>query len=155
MQHPFGPFISRDSEILILGSFPSPRSREEGFYYAHPQNRFWPLLADIYGETKPGTIEKKKAFLSRHHLALYDALEACDPRTSGDETLQKPVPADIAALIKGTKVRIIITNGALSAKVIKAHPVDGVAFLALPSTSPRNASFSYEKLLELWSKALK
>jgi TDG/mug DNA glycosylase family protein len=155
MQHPFGPFINHASEILILGSFPSPRSRGEGFYYAHPQNRFWPLLADIFGEAKPTTIEEKKDFLRRHHLALYDALEACDPLTSGDETLQKPVPADIPSLIKGTKVRLIITNGALSAKVLKAHPVDGVAFLALPSTSPRNASFSYGKLRELWSKALK
>lgn len=155
MDHPFGPLISQNSEILILGSFPSPVSRQEGFYYGHPHNRFWPLLAAVYNVPTPITIDEKRNLILEHRLALYDAIASCLPLSASDAELRKAVPADIAALIRGTKIRLVLCNGAKAYAVYGRSPVSGIPFSRLPSTSPANAAVSFQELVNAWGKALK
>ena len=150
--HNIPPVYDEDSTILILGSFPSVRSRETGFFYGHPQNRFWRLLADIYEEDEPQTIEEKKALLKAHKIALWDVAAACEIEGSSDLSMRDVIPNDIEKILKKTKVRRIFVNGKTAEKYYIRYIEEktGMKAVCLPSTSPANAAWTYEKLLRVW-----
>lgn len=154
--HPFDPVYDADSRLLILGSFPSVRSREEGFYYGHPRNRFWPMLAAIFNEDTPADIAARKALVLRHHLALWDVITSCDITGSSDASVRNAVPADVRRIIEAAPIRAVIANGALAGKLYARYlqPVTGIEALVLPSTSPANAAWSLPRLAEVWGAAL-
>ena len=104
ISHTFLPVYDENSELLILGSFPSVKSREQGFYYGHPQNRFWKVLAAVYGSEVPGTVEEKKSLLLSRHIAIWDVIDSCDIIGSSDCSIKNVVPADIAGILQKTKI---------------------------------------------------
>ena len=117
--HEFPPEWDAESRILILGSFPSVKSREEQFYYGHPQNRFWKVLAAVYAQEVPNTIEGKKGFLHRNHIALWDVIESCDIIGSADSSIKNAVPADVASLLQKAPISRIFVNGSLAKKTVR------------------------------------
>lgn len=150
--HTFEPVYDERSRILILGSLPSVKSREQGFYYGHPQNRFWKVLAAVLCCQAPGSTEEKKKMLFAHRIALWDVIESCDIIGSSDSSIKNVVPADIGALLKKTQIRGIFANGKKAESLYRKFilPDTGIPITALPSTSPANAAFSPEKLTEIW-----
>ena len=154
----FPPVYGPASRALILGTWPSPKSREMSFYYGHPQNRFWPMLAALTGEPVPvwADIEAKKAIILRHGLAVWDTIGACDIRGASDASIRNVEPNDVAALIRRLGVQAVFCNGAASGRVYAryAQPMTGLAATVLPSTSPANAAWSMEKLRAAWGTAL-
>ena len=148
----FGPVYDADSKILILGSFPSVKSREQSFYYAHPQNRFWPLLARLYGEDVPGDVQSRKLFALKHNIALWDVVEECDIALSSDSTIRNVVPVDIGTILSSCAVRQIYCNGSASYNLFVKYLRDicGRDAVKLPSTSPANAAFSMDALADNW-----
>ncbi len=148
VSHEFGPYINKDSEVLILGSIPSVKSREYGFYYMHPQNRFWNILSDIFGEDFPETILDKKQLLFKHKIALWDVIESCDIKGSSDSSIKNPKINDIKNLIVGTNVKTIFVTGKKSLQLYDRYCLKDVGTKAiyLPSTSGANCRISYEKL---------
>lgn len=152
ISHTFSPVYDRDSEILILGSFPSVKSREQGFYYGHSQNRFWRVIASICNQEVPKTIEEKKALLLANHIAIWDVIDSCDIIGSSDSSIKNVVPADIVGLLAKTKIRRIFANGKTAGKLYEkfSRESTGMEITILPSTSPANAVFSFEKLVECW-----
>ncbi len=150
--HPIPPLYDADSEILILGSFPSIRSREARFFYGHPQNRFWPLLAALFGEEPPSTIEEKKALAHSHHIALWDSIRSCTIVGSSDSSVRDVVPNDLSEILDNSRVERIFCNGTLSHKMYMKYiyPSVGIKAVRLPSTSPANAAFGMERLKEEW-----
>lgn len=156
IKHPFGPVITKKARILILGSVPSLKSVEHGFYYMHPQNRFWKVLGELLGEEMyslpvPARIE----ILNRRGIALYDSVEECDIEGSSDSAISSIVPADIPALMRGTQIRHIFCNGAASYQsAVKYHPELAPITQKLPSTSPANAAYSLQKLCDEWRTIL-
>ncbi|MGN0552509.1 MAG: DNA-deoxyinosine glycosylase [Oscillospiraceae bacterium] len=154
--HTFPPFYSSSSEILILGSFPSVKSREQGFYYGHPQNRFWKMLASVYGEQVPSDVTEKKALLERHGIALYDVIYSCDIIGSSDSSIKNVIPADIESIVQGSRVSKILLNGKTAEKFFRKYQKECFFEMisVLPSTSPANAAFSLEKLVQIWSRFL-
>lgn len=153
LTHPFPPVYDRESRILILGSFPSVKSREEGFYYGNPRNRFWKLLEIIFS-TKLSTIDEKKAFLLSRHIALWDCIASCRIHASSDSSITDAVPNDIASLVKRSMIEKIITNGNKAYEVYMKYiyPVVKTEAVRLPSTSPANAACSLEKLTQAWKE---
>ena len=153
---PFAPVWDNQSQILILGSFPSVKSREQGFYYGHPKNRFWHMLSVILGEDLPCSIEEKKAMLLKRHIALYDVIESCDIIGSSDSSIRNAVPADLTALIEQSEIQMVLANGRLAGKLYRQYHAGNIALPMeeLPSTSPANAAFSLERLVEIWSAAI-
>lgn len=149
---PFAPVYDGDSRILILGSLPSVKSREQGFYYGHARNRFWPMLAAVYRESVPQNIPDKKALLLRHGLAVYDVIESCEIRGSSDSSIRNVKAADIRAIMEAARIEKILVNGRTAAKYFKAYQPAAYQRLVteLPSTSPANAAFSLEKLVRIW-----
>ena len=154
--HPFMPVCNEHSRILILGSFPSVKSREQSFYYGHPQNRFWKMLAAIYGCDIPQSIEEKKVLLLSHSIALYDVISSCEIVGSSDSSIKNAIPNDIRSLVNGTQIEKIITHGKLAHKLYEKHIASTVALpeICLPSTSPANAAFSLERLISEWRAEL-
>lgn len=154
--HPFDPVVSPESRVLILGSFPSVKSREQGFYYGHPQNRFWRVLAEIYHEPLPLTIEAKRALVLRHGLALWDVIASCDITGSSDASVKNAVPVDIARVMQIADICTVICNGVLSGKLYARYlqPTTGIEALVLPSTSPANAAWTLPRLAAAWGAAL-
>lgn len=154
--HTFGPLYNKDSRILILGSIPSPASREVGFYYGHPRNRFWMVLAEVYGVPLPETIEEKKALVLSHGLALWDVIEECDIIGASDSSVKNVVPTDIPSILEQTRIERILCNGELSKKIYDQYQRErtGIPAIKMPSTSPANAAWSLEKLIEEWEKQL-
>ncbi|MGN0544322.1 MAG: DNA-deoxyinosine glycosylase [Acutalibacteraceae bacterium] len=150
--HTFDPVYDENSRVLILGSFPSVKSREQGFYYAHAQNRFWRVIADITGEETPQTVEEKKSLLLRRNIALWDVAHCCEVDGSSDSSMRNVRPNDIAALLENTQITRIFANGKTAAKLYEklVAPETGVPITCLPSTSPANAAFSLERLREEW-----
>lgn len=144
-EHTIPPFYNPDSKVLILGSFPSVKSREEGFYYAHPQNRFWKVLASIFNEE----ITDKKAFLKKHQIALFDVCASCEIKGSSDASIKKVIPNDIKKLIKESKIKVILLNGKTATNLFKKMIKDiKTPTISLPSTSPANATYSLDKLIK-------
>jgi len=154
--HEFEPVYDGTSKLLILGSFPSVKSREQGFYYGHPQNRFWRVIATLCGAPVPQTIEEKKTMLLKHHIAVWDVIDSCDIIGSSDSSIRNVVPADIAGLLKKTKIERIFANGKTAGNLYEKYCREqtGMKIAVLPSTSPANAAFSLEKLVECWAKEL-
>ena len=154
--HTFGPLYNEDSRILILGSIPSPASREAGFYYGHPRNRFWQMMADLCGMPLPESVEEKKALVLSRGLALWDVIEECDIIGAADSSVKNAVPTDIPSLLGKTQIQTILCNGALSKKIYDQYqlPRTGIPAQKMPSTSPANAAWSLERLKEEWGKAL-
>lgn len=154
--HTFPPFINKDSEIIILGTMPSVKSREAGFFYMHPQNRFWRLLSDVYGDDFPKSTDEKRAFLKKHQIALYDVLESCDITGSSDSSIKNPIPADIPSIIKNTAVSRIFVTGKTAEKLYKKYLEDktGIKCICLPSPSPANCAVKYEDMLNTYKSRL-
>ena len=154
--HPFPPLYDEQSTTLILGSFPSIKSREAMFFYGHPQNRFWRVLASLFEQNLPMTITEKKEMVLRHHLALWDSIHSCTVTGSSDNSIKDVVPNDISQIIRGSKVNRIFCNGTLSHKMSMKYIFSstGIEAIKLPSTSPANAAYSLEKLLAAWRSIL-
>lgn len=154
--HGFGPVYDEKSRILILGSFPSVKSREEGFFYGHPRNRFWKILAAVCNEPEPVTIEEKKQFLLKNGIALYDVIEECEIVGSSDSSIRNVIPADLNPILEVSQISAVYTNGRLAGKLYRKYqePVTGLPCVELPSSSPANAAFSLEKLTGIWQETL-
>lgn len=150
--HSFEPVYDKNSEILILGTLPSVKSRENNFYYGHKQNRFWKVLATLLKEPVPDTIEEKKAMLLAHRIALWDVIQSCDIKGSSDSSIKNVQPTDIGMILKKTNVTQIYANGNKAGQLYKRYqfPVTGIEATVLPSTSPANAAWSLERLCEAW-----
>ncbi|SCX03574.1 G/U mismatch-specific uracil-DNA glycosylase [Ruminococcaceae bacterium P7] len=150
--HPFPPLFDSESRTLILGSFPSVKSREAMFFYGHPQNRFWRLTALLCHEDTPQTIEEKSSLILRHHLALWDSIQSCTITGSSDSSVRDVVPNDLRVIFDNSKTERVFCNGALSHKMYMKYiyPQTGFAAVKLPSTSPANAAYSLERLAESW-----
>lgn len=150
--HPFPPLYDERSEALILGSFPSVKSRENMFFYGHPQNRFWKLLALLCGEEVPVTIEKKTDLVLSRHLALWDSIRSCTITGSSDSSVRDVVPNDLSVIIDNSRVSRVFCNGALSYNMYMKYsfPATGIRAVKLPSTSPANAAYSLERLAKAW-----
>lgn len=154
--HPFPPLYDANSEILILGSLPSVKSREQMFFYGHPQNRFWKVMSAVLGEALPTTIEQKKQMLLKHRIALWDTIYSCDIIGSSDSSIKNATPTDLGRILKESKVQRIFCNGGTSGRYFQKYQqkVLGMEATVLPSTSPANAAFSVEKLIQIWGEAL-
>ena len=154
--HPFPPFIGESPRMLILGSFPSVRSREAMFYYCHPQNRFWAVLARLFGEELPLTVDEKKALLSRHGIALWDVIASCRIAGSADSSITDVSVNDISPLLDTYGITGVFTNGKKAYSLYNGLilPAVGIEAVCLPSTSPANAAYSLEKLCGEWQKEL-
>lgn len=155
-QHPFPPVADAACTVLILGSFPSVKSREDGFFYGHPQNRFWRVLAAVFGEEVPADVPAKKALLLRHHIALWDVIARCEIVGSSDASVKNAEPVDVGRVTEIAPIRRVICNGALAAKLYRRHllPLTGIEAMTAPSTSPANAAWSLEQLTEAWRAML-
>ena len=151
--HPFPPLYSADSKVLILGSFPSVKSREAMFFYGHPQNRFWKVIAALFCEPVPQTIEEKKRLILSHGLALWDSIASCDIKGSSDASITNAQPTDLAEILDNSRVERIFCNGSRSFEIYNKYqlPRLGIEAVKLPSTSPANAAFSLERLTQEWS----
>lgn len=155
--HPIPPFYDETSQILILGSFPSVKSRESRFFYGHPQNRFWKLMTLLYGEeTVPVTIGEKAALLKRHHIAAWDSIRVCDIQGSSDSSIRNVEPNDFRDILSTAPIRQIYTNGKKSHEIYQKYclPQTGREDICLPSTSPANAAWTLERLAEAWKVIL-
>lgn len=154
--HNIPPVYDKNSKILILGSFPSVKSREAQFFYGHPQNRFWKVLSAVLGCECPVTSEEKKAMLLSHNIAVWDVIGSCEITGSSDASIRAVVPNDIAGLVAKTSITHIFTNGATSSNMYKRYCCNrvGIEAVRLPSTSPANASYSLERLTAEWSGQL-
>ncbi len=152
-EHPFPPFFCTNAEILILGSFPSVASREQGFYYGHPQNRFWRVLAAVYDDRVPISIEEKKKFLQKNKIALWDVIAACTIEGSADSSIRGAEVNDLNVILKNAPIKSIYTNGKTAFRLYERHCsiLHGAAIL-LPSTSPANAQYKVERLVDLWRR---
>ncbi len=156
IRHTFEPVWDERSEILIVGTFPSVKSRENNFYYGHPQNRFWKMLARLYHQELPQTIEEKKALVLSRHLAVWDVISQCDIIGSSDSSIRNVVASDIAGLLAKSRIHTIAANGAKAYDLYKKHQLaqTGLEAVKLPSTSPANAAWPLERLQEAWGRVL-
>lgn len=156
VSHGFGPVYDKKSRVLILGSFPSVKSREENFYYGHAQNRFWPLMTRLLDAPLPQSVEEKRTLLLGHGIALWDVIEECDILGSADSSIKNAVPTDIRRILDAADIQGIFCNGALAHKLYmrELFPVSGIEAVKLPSTSPANAAFSMERLYSQWRQIL-
>lgn len=154
--HEFSALYDKESRVLMLGSIPSPKSREVGFYYGHPQNRFWKVMAEVLGEDVPETIPQKKAMLKKHHVALWDVLESCTIIGASDTSIEDAIPNKISALVKKSKVTRIFCTGATAHKLYQKYCAGevGIDAIKLPSTSPANCAVSLDKLVKAYRAIL-
>ena len=154
--HPFPPLYDKRSKVLILGSLPSVKSREQMFFYGHPQNRFWPMMADLLGEPRPGTVEEKRTMALAHHLAMWDTIYSCDIKGSSDSSIRNVCPTDLRQIIEGSQVKHVFCNGSTSGAYYRKYQENelGIKAVVLPSTSPANAAWSMERLKDEWKVVL-
>ena len=154
IKHPIPPLYDENSEVLILGSFPSVKSREAAFFYGHPQNRFWRVLAALYGEAAPQTIAEKKEMLARRHVALWDVIASCSIVGSSDSSIRDVIANDLRPILRGSRVGRIYVNGGTAARLYHKYiePELGIPAVCLPSTSPANAAWNTEKLTAAWRR---
>lgn len=157
MIHTFEPIYNEESKVLILGTFPSVKSRELGFYYQHPQNRFWKVVSMLVGASIPKTIEAEKSMLLKSHIAIWDVIYSCEINGSSDSSIKNVVPNDILTLLKKTNIETIYANGGKAFELYNryCHKTTSKPIIKLPSTSPANASYSLEKLVECWGKEIR
>ena len=150
--HPFPPFYRADSHILILGSFPSVKSREQLFFYGHPQNRFWRVLAAVFEDETPRSIPEKRAFLERHRIALWDSIGRCTIEGSSDSSIRDVVPNDLSVILSAAPIAAIFCNGKQSFDCYCRYILPSLHREAsvLPSTSPANAAWRFERLVDAW-----
>lgn len=155
-EHEFPAFYRADSEILILGTIPSVKSREAGFYYMHPRNRFWRALSDVFKEEFPKDVEGRKDMLLRHKIALFDVLKSCEIKGSSDASIKKPVPNDIAEIIRQTDIKRVLVTGKTAEKLYKKYCEQSTGIRAeyIPSPSPANCALSYGALVQEYAKRL-
>ena len=153
IDHPFGPLYSGHSRILILGSFPSIKSREQNFFYGHPQNRFWKVIASVCGTSVPTTIDEKKKLILEHDLALWDSIASCEITGSSDASIRNAKANDLSVILDHSKIERIYCNGRKSHELFRKYiePTIQREAVCLPSTSPANAQWSLERLVEAWS----
>lgn len=151
--HPIAPVFDSESKVLILGSFPSVKSREEGFFYGHPQNRFWKVTSNVFGEDIPFSIEEKKSFLIRYHLALWDVIGSCEINGSSDSSIRNVTVNDISVILDEADIKAIYLNGRKAFQLYQKYlyPVTGREGICLPSTSPANAMWRLDDLTKAWS----
>lgn len=156
LEHTFEPIFDENSRVLILGTFPSVKSREQGFYYGHPQNRFWKILAGLLEVPVPETIEEKKSFLLQHKIAIWDVVSSCDIVGSSDSSIKNVVPADLSKVLEKAKIRQIFANGGKAYSLYQkyAFPKTKQEAVKLPSSSPANAGWQMERLLGAWKEIL-
>lgn len=156
IQHSIEPIYNEKSKILILGSFPSVKSREEGFFYGHPRNRFWRVLASIFATDLPVTIEEKKNFLYNNRVAVWDVIGSCDITGSSDSSIRNVVPNDLQQILKQADIQQIYVNGKTAKQLYDKYiyPKIKLEAICLPSTSPANAAWSLERLIGEWGKIL-
>ena len=154
ISHPIPPVFDRRSKILILGSFPSVKSREAQFFYGHPQNRFWKVTSAVFGVTEPHSVEEKKNFLLSHGIAVWDVISSCDITGSSDSSIKNVIPNDFTEILKVADIRTIFVNGKTAEKFYNKYikEVIGREAVCLPSTSPANAAWSLERLVEAWHR---
>lgn len=154
--HPIKPLFDENSEILILGSFPSVKSREEGFFYGHKQNRFWKVMASLCGSDIPTDIDSKTKIILENHFALWDVIHSCEITGSSDSSIKNVVPNDLSVILDNAKIKRIFINGkkaeALYCKFTEEKT--GIKAVVLPSTSPANAMWSLERLTEEWRRLI-
>lgn len=152
LRHPFPAVYATDSRILILGSFPSVKSREQRFFYGHPQNRFWRVLAALLGTDVPQTVEEKRAFLLANHIALWDVIASCNIAGSSDASIRNAVPNDLTPILETASIRQIFTNGGTAHRLYRKYiyPLTGREDTVLSSTSPANAARSLDALINAW-----
>ena len=158
--HTIGNLYNENSRILILGSFPSVKSREQGFFYGHPQNRFWKVLSTVLNQPLPTSIDEKKEFILNNKIALWDVIASCEIKGSSDSSIKNVVPNNINEILNNSKVKTIFTNGKLAYNLYNKYIFEktNIAAISLPSTSPANAAFSLDRLCDEWkiiSKHLK
>ena len=152
MNHPIPPVFDSNSEILILGSFPSVKSRETAFFYGHPQNRFWKVISSVLEEDEPRTVEEKKAFLIMNHIALWDVIGSCDIEGSSDSSIRNVTVNDLDIILGTADIKAVYVNGKAALKYYQRYtlPLTGRTAVCLPSTSPANAAWNTARLIEAW-----
>ena len=153
LTHTFEPIYDKNSKILILGSFPSVKSRENNFYYGHPQNRFWKVIAQVTDSPVPETIEEKKALLLKHHIAIWDVIASCTILGSSDTSIRDVVVNDFSEILRNSSIQRIYVNGGKAYELYHkyAEKQTNMPAIKLPSTSPANAAWSIERLCNAWS----
>lgn len=156
LRHPIAPVYDENSKILILGSFPSVKSREEGFFYGHPQNRFWRVAAAICQCDAPRTVNEKKALLYSNHIAVWDVIKSCDIVGSSDSSIKNVIPNDLNVILEHAQIEKIFVNGRKAEQLYKKYimPQINREAVCLPSTSPANAAWSFEQLVEAWKEII-
>jgi hypoxanthine-DNA glycosylase len=154
--HPIPPVFDENSRVLILGSFPSVKSREQGFFYGHPQNRFWKVTAALFAEDAPQSIEEKRSFLLRNRIAVWDVIGSCDIVGSSDASIRNVTANDLSVILNAADIRAIFVNGKTAYAYYQKYtePKIGRPAICLPSTSPANAAWSVERLIEAWKEIL-
>ncbi len=150
--HPFAPEYDENSKILILGSFPSVKSREQMFFYGHPQNRFWKVTAAVFNSPVPQTIDEKKAFLHKNRIALWDVIASCEIEGSADSTIKNAAANNLSEILENSQVKRIFVNGKTAEKYYNKYTKEktGITAICLPSTSPANAAWNIERLTDAW-----
>lgn len=150
--HTFEPIFDSKSKILILGTFPSVKSRENNFYYGHPQNRFWSVLAEILGVSTPLNILEKKQMLLNNNIAIWDVVGSCEISNSADMSIKNVVPNDLSVILENADIKTVYANGKTAEKLYNKYLLKktGKEITTLPSTSPANAAFSKERLVKAW-----
>ena len=156
INHPIPPFYDAHSQILILGSFPSVKSREQGFFYGHPQNRFWRVMSEVFSCPIPQSVAEKKAMLLENRVALWDVIASCEIEGSADSTIGSVTPNDIGRILGEAPITRVFVNGKTAEKYYRKYilPALGVPAVCLPSTSPANAACHDDDLCRAWSAIL-
>ena len=156
-KHPFPPLYDKDSKVLILGSFPSVKSREIKFFYGHPQNRFWKVIASVFDKKIPESIEEKRKLILDNHLALWDVIAECEIVGSSDASIKNARANDLSEILNNAPIHKIIVNGKTAERLYIKYiePVTGIKAVVLPSTSPANAAWSLDRLVDVWEAEIK
>ena len=149
LSHPFPALYDQNSRVLILGSFPSVKSRAQNFFYGHPQNRFWRVISALVGEPTPETISEKQRLILTHHFALWDVIASCEITGSSDASIQNAVPNDVTPILARSQITRVFTNGKTAGKLYDRYllPKTGITAQCLPSTRPANAAWTFYRLL--------
>lgn len=156
LNHEFAPVFNESSQILILGTFPSVKSRENQFFYGHPRNRFWAVMAALTKKEVPGTIEEKKDLLLSGGIAIWDVIESCEIQGSSDSSIRNVVPADLNRIFNRAQIKAVYANGSKAYELYQKYSFErtGREIKKLPSTSPANAAYSLNKLIEIWKEEI-